>query len=85
MEIVTPIIVAVITGTFALAGTIISNSINHGKTLYRIEQLESKVDKHNHLVERMYNCESAIDLLNERQKNLTNEVAELKRGCANGK
>lgn len=77
-EIITPIIVAVITGGFALAGTIISNAVNHGKTIYRIEQLEKKQDKHNSLIERMYSCENAIDLLNERQKVLSGEVDYIK-------
>ena len=77
-EIITPIIVALITGGFAFAGTMISNAVNHSKTLYRIEQLELKVDKHNHLVERMYSCESAIDLLNERHKSLAEDVIEMK-------
>ena len=78
-EIITPIIVAVITGTFALVGTIVSNSINHSKTIYRIEQLEKKQDKHNSLIERMYSCENAIDLLNERQRVMSGEIAELKK------
>jgi hypothetical protein len=77
-EIITPIIVAVITGGFALAGTVISNAVNHGKTIYRIEQLEKKQDKHNSLIERMYSCENAIDLLNERQKVLSGEVDYIK-------
>lgn len=77
-EIITPIIVAVITGGFALAGTVISNAVNHGKTIYRIEQLEKKQDKHNSLIERMYSCENAIDLLNERQKVLSGEVDFIK-------
>ena len=79
-EWIVPIVVAVITGLFALAGTIISNSVNHSKTIYRIEQLEKKQDKHNQLISRMYACESAIDLLNERQKNMANEIEEIKRG-----
>lgn len=77
-EIITPIIVAVITGGFALAGTVISNAVNHSKTIYRIEQLEKKQDKHNSLIERMYSCENAIDLLNERQKVLSGEVDFIK-------
>lgn len=77
-EVITPIIVAVITGGFALAGTVISNAVNHGKTIYRIEQLEKKQDKHNSLIERMYSCENAIDLLNERQKALSGEVDYIK-------
>ena len=77
-ETITPIIVAVITGGFALAGTIISNAVNHSKTIYRIEQLEKKQDKHNSLIERMYSVESAIDLLNERQKTISGDVELLK-------
>ena len=84
-ELITPIIVAVITGVFALSGTIISNAVNHSKTIYRIEQLEKKQDKHNSLIERMYNVESAIDLLNERQKVLAGDVGDLKRGFNDGK
>lgn len=76
--IITPIIVAVITGGFALAGTIISNAVNHSKTIYRIEQLEKKQDKHNSLIERMYSAENAIDLLNERQKVLSSDLNFLK-------
>lgn len=49
----TEIIVALITiiGTMAasLSGILISNRL----TVYRIEQLEKKVEKHNNLVERM--------------------------------
>ena len=84
-ELIVPIIVAVITGVFALSGTIISNAVNHSKTIYRIEQLENKQDKHNSLIERMYNVESAIDLLNERQKVLAGDVGDLKRGLNDGK
>jgi hypothetical protein len=47
------VIVAIVSGIFsggcALAGVLISNT----KTLYRIEQLEKKQDKHNQLIERM--------------------------------
>ena len=84
-ELITPIIVAVITGVFALSGTIISNAVNHSKTIYRIEQLEKKQDRHNSLIERMYSAESAIDLLNERQKILAGDVDILKRGFNDGK
>ena len=83
-NILTPIIVAVITGAFALAGTVISNAVNHSKTIYRIEQLEKKQDKHNSLIERMYSVENAVDILNERQKVLAGDVNELKARKVNG-
>lgn len=84
-EWIVPIVVAVITGLFALAGTIISNSVNHSKTIYRIEQLEKKQDKHNSLIERMYCAEKAITVLEERQKVVSDEIAEMKRGANDGR
>ena len=62
------IVVAIITGCMALVGTIISNVANNSKTMYRIEQLEKKQDIHNCVIERMYNLESCVDLLDERIK-----------------
>lgn len=84
-EWIVPIVVAVITGLFALAGTIISNAVNHSKTIYRIEQLEKKQDKHNSLIERMYCVEKAITVLEERQKVVNDEIADLKRGVNDGR
>ena len=84
-DLTSSIIVAFITGGFALAGTIISNAVNHSKTIYRIEQLEKKQDKHNSLIERMYHVESAVDILGERQTSLVRDVEVLKRGLNDGK
>ena len=72
------ILVAVITGAFALMGTLVSNSVNHSKTMYRIEQLEKKQDKHNSLIERMYAVENSISLVVERQNTLIQDINELK-------
>lgn len=73
------IIVAIITGGITLAGTVISNMLNHSKTIYRIDQLEKKVEKHNNLVERMYIAEGAIKVLEEKQKDIDDDFADLKR------
>lgn len=54
------VIVAIITGGITLIGTVISNVLNHSKTMYRIDQLEKKVEKHNNMVERMYIVEGKI-------------------------
>lgn len=45
--------VAFITGALAVLSNLIIAAIQNGKTLYRIDQLEKKVEKHNNLVERM--------------------------------
>lgn len=71
------IIIAIITGGFAFAGTIISNLATHSKTMYRIEQLEKKQDKHNSLIERMYQVEKAIDILDEKQKVANHRIDDL--------
>lgn len=68
--------VAIITGGFTFLGTIISviwgNKKNEKSvkqqtdlTLYRIDQLEQKVNKHNNLIERMYKVEKNEAELNK--------------------
>lgn len=47
------IIVAFITGSLAIVSNVIVAVMNSKLTLYRIEQLEKKVEKHNNLVERV--------------------------------
>ncbi len=47
------IIVAFITGGLAIISNVIVALAQNSKTIYRIDQLEKKVEKHNNLVERM--------------------------------
>lgn len=49
----TSIIVALITGGLAIVSNVIVALMNSKLTIYRIEQLEKKVEKHNNLVERV--------------------------------
>ena len=60
------IAVAIITGSLALAGNVISNLSTHSKTMYRIEQLEKKQDIHNQVIERVYQLEKVTEVLDER-------------------
>lgn len=76
------IIVALITGGVTLIGTALSNWLNHSKTIYRIDQLEKKVEKHNNLVERMYIAEGEIKVLEEKQKDFEGDLSDLKRAHA---
>ena len=57
----TEVIVSLITLIGSALGTFAGIAINSKLTTYRIEQLEKKVDKHNNLVERMYNLEKIVD------------------------
>ena len=47
------VIVALISGGLTALCTIVTVVFNNSKTLYRIEQLEKKVEKHNQVVERL--------------------------------
>ena len=60
----------VIVGAISLIGTLIGTlggilTSNH-LTLYRIEQLEKKVEKHNNLVERVFRLEDNDQLFEEK-------------------
>lgn len=54
------IIVGVVTGLCALAGTYLAHNKTTALILYRLEQLEIKQDKHNSLIERTYKLESDL-------------------------
>ena len=84
----TEVIVAFVTGAFTLAGVIITVmqgnkktarqiADNQSVTLYRIEQLEKKQDKHNTLIERMYAAEESIKVIDERQKVANHRIDDL--------
>ena len=46
-------------------------------TNYRVEQLEKKVDKHNNLIERMYDLESRVDVHDEKIKVANHRLDDL--------
>lgn len=54
------IVVAVLSLIGTLGGSIIVGLVSNNKTLYRIEQLEHKVEKHNNVVERMAVAENTL-------------------------
>ena len=53
------IVIAFITGGLAVASNVIVAWAQNSKTIYRIDQLEKKVEKHNNLVERMVSVEQS--------------------------
>lgn len=66
----------IIIAVFGLLGTLIGSYYANRKSTaliaYRLEQLEQKVQAHNNLVERMYECEKDIAVLKD-------DVVELKK------
>ena len=56
VEIILSLLSALCSLIGSLCGILVTSKLN----LYRLEQLEKKVDKHNHLVERMYEIEKTV-------------------------
>ena len=74
----------VLVAVFSLCGTLIGSLagiVTANKLMnYRIEQLEKKVDKHNSMIERMYNVEEKIAVMDEKIKVANNRIGDLEKG-----
>ena len=71
------VVVALITLLGSAIGTIGGIFATNKMTAYRIEQLEKKFDKHNKVVERMYEAEKNISVISEEIKNVNHRIEEL--------
>lgn len=60
----------IIVAALALFGTAIGSFSGFKLTSYRVEQLEKKVDKHNHFAERIPIVEEKIKVINHRLDDL---------------
>ena len=71
------IIVAII----SLAGTLIGSYLAQRKTtalvVYRLDELEKKVDKHNNLIERMYKVEERQSVQEKELKVVNHRIKDL--------
>lgn len=83
------LIIGVLTPVCTLVGVIVANNKSNKKTndkvdeyknltVYRIEQLELKQDKHNNHTERLYNLEGKV-------KELANEMNSVREHLLNNK
>ena len=69
-----PAISALGTGLLSLFGVYLANRKNAHLVIYRLEQLEHKVDKHNGLVERMTAVEVKIKDMEDDLDNIKKKV-----------
>ena len=58
-------------------GTLAGIMINSKLMNYRIEQLEKKVDKHNKVIDRVYNLEKNTAVINEDLKVVNHRICDL--------
>ena len=56
----------VFTALLSLAGVIYSNKATRKVVIYRVDQLEKKVEKHNNVIERVYKLEQKVDDLEKK-------------------
>lgn len=68
----------VIVGLLSFLGVVISNHSSNSKTLYRIEQLEKKQDKHNSVIERVLVLEKVFAVDEEKLKTMNKELDKIK-------
>lgn len=73
----TEIIVALIGLGGSAIGSILGIVASSKLTLYRIKQLEDKVDKHNSVIERVYHLETQDAVINEEIGNLNHRINNL--------
>ncbi|MBQ8731815.1 MAG: hypothetical protein IJY82_03205 [Oscillospiraceae bacterium] len=71
----------IIVGILSLAGTVLGSLLGilaaNRLTVYRIEQLEKKVEIHNHVIERVYNLEKLDEVIEEKIKVVNRRIADL--------
>lgn len=72
-EIVVAVLSLIGTAVGSLAGILTANKL----MMYRIEQLEKKVEKHNNLIERTFKVEEGVALLDEKIKVANHRIDDL--------
>lgn len=77
------IIVAILSLVGTLVGSLAGIMTANKLTVYRIEQLEKKVDKHNTVIERTFKLEEVNSLQDEKIKVINHRLDDLERGNKN--
>lgn len=92
MEFIIAVVTSVITGGLTLTGVIFTSRKQHDVTVQEIKtelalmhheigQLEHKQDVHNQVIERVYQLEKAVDILDEKQKTANHRIDDLEKGA----
>jgi hypothetical protein len=73
----------IVIALIAFAGTLLGSYFAQRRTtalvVYRLEQLENKVDKHNSIIERMYKVEQNVCLIDEKIKVANHRIDDLEK------
>ena len=77
----TSILVAVITALGSFAGVYFANRKTQALILYRLQQLEAAVNRHNQVVERVYKLEERAEVTDERIRVANHRIEDLEKGA----
>lgn len=81
---ISTIIVAALSLVGTLVGTYFSNRKASALMLYRLEQLEKKVNAHNNLIERTYALERRVEVDEEKLKVANHRIGDLEKEIGEG-
>lgn len=90
MGILINLIGSILTGSLALVGVIYTSKQQHNITIEKVKNevslikkdiktLEEKQDKHNSLIERVYNIEATLKVMDNREKVSEHRIEDLER------
>jgi len=71
-------IASIVVGLLSFIGVVISNLMSNSKTIYRIEQLEQKQEKHNKVIERVIVLEKVFTMEEDKINAMSKEVDRIK-------
>lgn len=71
------LIVAILSLAGTLVGAYLANRKSTALVVYRLEQLENKVNKHNQVIERTYKLEEQESLLEEKIRVANHRIDDL--------
>lgn len=74
------IIIALIAFAGTLAGSYLAQRKTTALVVYRLEQLENKVGKHNSVIERTYKLEQDFCLIDEKMRVANHRIEDLEQG-----
>lgn len=78
------VLVAIISGAASVAAVVVSNGATRAAMSQKVDDLSDRVDKHNKVIERVYELEACQAANNERFKTLFNEVNSIRKEDSNG-
>lgn len=73
------IVVAIITGGLTLIGVVVANNRQSAVMAEKIETLSRRVEKHNGVIERVYDLEAEQRSCEEKFKTLFNDLERLEK------